>query len=84
MVKQAPFAPMDFLVKLEEGAGNLKMKWELRILRSLICLMTYASLRYADTLCVFKLRKSGSAICWVSTDPESKDGSVMQRATPSK
>ena len=81
-VKHAPPIPLDFIRKVEEYASDPELAWGLRVFCSLICLLVYASLRYADTSSVFKLWKTETAICGLSVNSKDKNGDVMNWATP--
>ena len=80
--KHSPSAPTEFIKVLEDGASNSDLVWCLRVLCSMICLMTYASLRYAGAVSTFHIWKPDSAICGESTDAKNKDGDIMEWATP--
>ena len=81
-VKHAPAVPIDFVRKVEEYAASENQTWGVRLACSLFCLLVLASLRYSDTVKVFNVWKSGSAICGCSIDPKSKDGKIIYWATP--
>ena len=81
-VKHAPPVPLEFIRKVEEYASGPTLSWGLRVFCSLVCLLVYASLRYADTVCVCKLWKSDTAICGLSVNSKDKNGDLMNWATP--
>ena len=81
-VKHAPMAPMEFIRKIELLSCDLNACWGLRVACSLVCLMVYASLRYSDTRCIFRIWRSGTALCGESTNWKNKNGDIMQWAAP--
>ena len=80
--KSAPGVPFGFLEKLEAISADDGQPQGRQLAAALFCLMTFASLRFAEIRDVSHLRITHTAICGRPLNHKDKNGAIMAWAAP--
>ena len=82
-LRQAPLMPLNLIIKLENAAATSSLPGGLRLFCSLFCLMTLASLRFADLRQVADVWASSAAIFGLSVN-QKKRMATLSSGQPQK